>query len=173
MVGSVQHTAPKNPHTFTLDIEKWNGLEPPVLRATGQKRQARHRKTQQSFDECLDRLLGRQHFGWRRLGRTEKLTEESSFGKPLMLQDVHYRAGSWVRPIGEVVARKLTPDRRDLVRLAGVDIECMLKSRQSSAWDGRFRDGGLILHAITPPAGFRAASGPGYGSWPSSPRNSQ
>src|SRR5690606_20047531 len=118
------------------------------------------RELHEAIDVRVDRGLTRgQDFRRGRLRRAQELAKEAPLREELVLQDVADRARARMRAVRQVGIRELAPDRDDLVALARVRVQQMLREGERRAGNVRVRDRGVGVahrHGLHPPCWGRS-----------------
>jgi len=88
VMRGVQNTTPENPNALATDVEERHDFEPPGFGLQGEEIEpiaGQFDETRLGVGEIED---GREHFGRRRFGRAEELSEEAAFGEKLVGQNL-------------------------------------------------------------------------------------
>src|ERR1019366_3493747 len=145
VMGAVQHAAPEHPDALPSESEERHVLHPPVGGLRGEERESRPRQLLLALKVCAQLWYLREHIGGGWFGRAHKFAEEPALGEQFMVQDVGHggRLGMWTKI--QVVLREATPNREDLVGLAGVGVQQMLEEWVAGARNILRRNGNEVV----------------------------
>ena len=129
MVSGVQDAPPKNPDALAFDIEERHRFKPPALGSYGKEVEPGKNELDEATVRRFDGERFRKNFVGRWFGSSEELSKEAALGKQLMAEDITDGAGTGMRFVEQIDIREVLPCRGDLVRLADVGVEQVLKKR--------------------------------------------